>query len=118
MEQAELQPKTFVAELATRSGLAPEQVRRFVQAQAEMAYAHAANGFPIPGVGVVRVVALPAKTIEHKFGPRQGQAVQMPPRKKLEFRYSDAAKSALFGTNAGVADVFAVGWYPPAETDL
>ena len=118
MEYSKIQPDAYLAELAKRTGLTAEQARLFAQAQAEMAYAHASGGFPIPGVGVVLVVALPAKTIEHKFGPRSGQAVKMPPRKKLVFRYSEAAKAPLFGLGGTTPNVFDVEWYPPEETDL
>jgi hypothetical protein len=54
-------PDEFVAELAERAGLNTDQVRLFIQAQAEMAYARGGDGFPIPGIGLLRVVSTPVR---------------------------------------------------------
>ena len=118
MEHSKLSPDDFVNELARRSNLTLPQARLFLQAQAEMAYEHASNGCPVPGVGIVQVIEVPAKMFQNKFGPRKGETVQMPARRKLTFRFTEAAKASLIGRSGKIANVFEVDWYPPEETDL
>lgn len=57
MEEVPLQPEEYIAELGKRTGLAAEQLCAVLQAQAEMAAAFAERGFPIPGIGQIRVVS-------------------------------------------------------------
>lgn len=57
MDQVVLQPEEYITELVKRTGLGSEQLRVVLQAQAEMANAYAERGFPIPGIGQIRVVS-------------------------------------------------------------
>jgi hypothetical protein len=118
MEEPKLSQDEFVAELARRAGLTVDQTRLFLQAQAEMAFAHVNIGFPVPGIGAAKLVTRPATDIVHKFGPKKGTIVRIPPRKKVVFRFTETAKIVIFGRGAAIPNVFDIDWYPAKETYL
>ena len=113
-DRKKMPTETYLAELAERSGLTEEQIRRFVQAQAELAYIHGPsdNGYPIPGIGVVHVVQTAPTSMVMPFGPNKGRVTSIPAKKRLTFRYADAAKESLFGRDVATApDVFTINWF-------
>ena len=129
MEKHGLTPDEFVAELANRAGLTHEQVRAFLQAQAEMAYAHGDEGFPIPGVGHLRVVSLPRRGKPDALSnllaqlPMKEGASKEPVKnaygvKKLVFRFTQTGSAGLFGHAKKIPNVFKVEWYPAKENEL
>jgi DNA-binding protein HU-beta len=68
-----------------------------MQAQAELAYKQAKNTFVIPGIGKLVLAESPAREMMMRFGPKAGQIVKVPKRKKVKFRIAKAAKDAVLG---------------------
>jgi DNA-binding protein HU-beta len=97
----------LVSKLADRTGLTPDQVRAFLQAQAELAYQHAREGFPVPGVGVLRVTDTPARTARAVINGVEQQA-SIPAKKLLRFRVAKGAKDTVFGPPAAPPDAFSM----------
>ncbi len=87
----------MAAKLAETVGISKKQVSQFFQAQAELAYKHAKNSFVIPGIGKLVLSESPAREMVMRFGPKIGQTVKVPKRKKLKFRVAKAAKDAILG---------------------
>ena len=85
------------AQLAEKVGISKKQATQFMQAQAELAYKHAKNTFVIPGIGKLVLAESPAREMMMRFGPKAGQMVKVPKRKKLKFRVAKAAKDAILG---------------------
>ncbi len=85
------------AQLAERVGISKKQATQFMQAQAELAYKQARNTFVIPGIGKLVLTESPAREMMMRFGPKAGQMVKVPKRKKLKFRVAKAAKDAILG---------------------
>jgi hypothetical protein len=53
-----------------------------------------------------------------RFGPKQGQTVEIPAKKVLKFRVCKMMKDVVFGNPMAMPDVFDpevfdVTWYPP-----
>ena len=65
---------------------------QFMEAQAGLAYKEAKNGFTIPGVGKLVVVARKARMGRN---PQTGEAIKIPAKKVLKFRIAKAAKDAV-----------------------
>src|SRR5262245_52804587 len=107
MSQKEhLSPDQVVARLASMSKLSPEQVRALLQAQAELACEQARVDYPIPGVGVLHMMDMPARSMVMQFGPKKGQTVEIPAKKKLTFRVCKMLKDVVFGNPKSIADLF------------
>ena len=85
------------AQLAEKVGISKKQATQFMQAQAELAYKQAKNTFVIPGIGKLVLAESPAREMMMRFGPKAGQMVKVPKRKKLKFRVAKAAKDAILG---------------------
>src|SRR5687768_7120881 len=83
--------------LAETAGLSKKQVTQLLQAQAELAYKQAKNTFVIPGIGKLVLAESPAREMVMRFGPKAGQTVKVPKRKKVKFRIAKAAKDAILG---------------------
>ena len=83
--------------LADKVGISKKQATQFLQAQAELAYAQAKNQFVIPGIGKLVLAESPAREMMMRFGPKAGQMVKVPKRKKVKFRVAKAAKDAILG---------------------
>ncbi len=88
----------IAAQLAERVGITKKQATQFMQAQAELAYKQAKNSFTIPGIGKLVLAESPAREMMMRFGPKAGQMVKVPKRKKLKFRVAKAAKDAILGS--------------------
>ncbi|MGH7214268.1 MAG: HU family DNA-binding protein [Tepidisphaeraceae bacterium] len=87
----------IAAQLAEKVGISKKQVRDFFAAQAELAYKQAKNQFVIPGIGKLVLTESPAREMVMRFGPKQGQTVKVPKRKRVKFRVAKAAKDAILG---------------------
>jgi DNA-binding protein HU-beta len=85
------------AHLAEKVGITKKQASQFMQAQAELAYKQAKSTFVIPGIGKLVLAESPAREMMMRFGPKAGQMVKVPKRKKLKFRVAKAAKDAILG---------------------
>lgn len=81
-----------VEALATETGLAKKDVSGVLAALSELAYAQAAAGFTIPGVGKLVVVQRKARTGRN---PATGESIKIPAKKVLRFRIAKAAKDAI-----------------------
>ena len=83
--------------LAETAGLSKKQVVQLLQAQADLAYKQAKNTFVIPGIGKLVLAESPAREMVMRFGPKAGQTVKVPKRKKVRFRIAKATKDAILG---------------------
>jgi len=83
--------------LAEKVGISKKQVRDFFAAQAELAYKQAKNSFVIPGIGKLVLAESPAREMVMRFGPKTGQTVKIPKKKRVKFRIAKAAKDAILG---------------------
>jgi nucleoid DNA-binding protein len=110
-------PQSLLAQLAQRSGVSAEQVKAVLQAQAELAYEHAQDGFPIPGLGVFATVEEPERRMTLQFGRRKGETVVIPAKPKLTFRVTGIAKDAVLRRKVERPNVFEVEWYPPEQPE-
>ena len=72
--------------LAEAVGISKKQVNQFFEAQANLAYKQAKNNFVIPGIGKLVLSESPAREMMMRFGPKAGQMVKVPKRKKVKFR--------------------------------
>lgn len=107
----QLDPQEIVNVLASRAGLTVEQVRAFLQAQAELAGKLAGQGYPIPGIGLLTRTERPARTLTMAFGPRKGESVEVPATRKLKFTIAPAVKDVALGQKPAMPDVFSWEWY-------
>jgi DNA-binding protein HU-beta len=87
----------IAATLAEKVGISKKQATLFMQAHAELAYKQAKNSFVIPGIGKLVLAESPAREMMMRFGPKAGQIVKVPKRKKVKFRVAKAAKDAILG---------------------
>ena len=104
-------PQVIVNVLASRAGLTVAQARAFLQAQAELAGELAAQGYPIPGIGLLTRTERPARTMTMAFGPRKGESVEVPATRKLKFTIAPAVKDVALGQRPAMPDVFSLEWY-------
>jgi DNA-binding protein HU-beta len=88
----------IAATLAEKVGISKKQVNLFFQEQAALAYKHAKNTFVVPGIGKLVLAESPAREMVMRFGPKTGQTVKVPKRKKVKFRIAKAAKDAILGS--------------------
>ena len=73
--------------LSEKAGITPEQTKKILQAQAELAYEHVDSGYPIAGIGVLSKLVRPERTLVMAFGPLKGQKKTIPAKKILKFRH-------------------------------
>ena len=81
----------IVAALADKVGVSKKESGAMLEALAQLAYAEAANGFTIPGLGKLVVVDRKARLGRN---PKTGETIQIPAKKALKFRVAKAAKDA------------------------
>ena len=82
----------IVTKLADTTGLTKKQVNEALAALAELAYKEAKNGFTIPGLGKLVVVARKARMGRN---PMTGETIRIPAKRVLKFRIAKAAKDAI-----------------------
>ncbi|MBF0431756.1 MAG: HU family DNA-binding protein [Fibrobacteria bacterium] len=82
----------IVTKLAESQGLTKAQVKSFLEAVAGMAYKEAKNGFTIPGIGKLVIVARKARMGRN---PATGESIKIPAKKVLKFRVAKACKDAI-----------------------
>ena len=83
-----------IARVAEKAGISRKQAAAAIEALVQMAYAGAADGFKIPGLGKLVKVDRKARTGRN---PATGQAIQIPARTVLKFRIAKAAKDRILG---------------------
>ena len=74
-----------------------EQAKAALETIANLAYANAKDGFTLPGLGKVSVRQSAPRTMVMRFGPREGETIDVPAKTKLKFTYLKAAKEAILG---------------------
>lgn len=79
-------------QLAEKTDLTRKQVAAVLEAQAELAYREAKNGFTIPGVGKLVIQDRKARAGRN---PATGETIQIPAKRVLKFRIAKQAKDAV-----------------------
>ena len=69
----------------------------FFQEQATLAYKQAKNSFVIPGIGKLVLTKSAPREMVMRFGPKTGQTVKVPAKRRIKFRVAKAAKDAILG---------------------
>ena len=82
----------ITATLAENTGLTKAQVVSLMDAQAQLAYAEAAEGYTIPGIGKLVLVDRAARSGRN---PATGETIHIPAKKVLKFRIAKACKDAV-----------------------
>ena len=77
--------------LAEMSGLSKADAKSLLDAQAQLAYAEAKDGYTIPGIGKLVVVNRKARKGRN---PATGQEIDIPAKTVLKFRIAKAAKDS------------------------
>ncbi|HEX8340288.1 MAG TPA: HU family DNA-binding protein [Tepidisphaeraceae bacterium] len=100
---AKTQAKTMTkSEIATtmseKIGVTKKQVSQFFEAQAELAYKQAKNGFTLPGIGKLVLTKSAPREMVMRFGADAGKTKKIPAKTKVKFRIAKAAKDAILGT--------------------
>ena len=103
--------------LAQKTGLTDEQVRALLQAQAELAYESAREGFQIPGLGVLIAVERSREIIAN-FGPDAGKRTTLPAKTVLRFHVAEAARAAVSGEQPASANVFSLELFKDGNIDV
>jgi DNA-binding protein HU-beta len=81
----------IIAEVAEKTEISKAQAKAALEALAELAYAGAADGFTIPGIGKLIIVDRAARKGRN---PATGEEIQIPAKRVLKFRIAKAAKDA------------------------
>lgn len=80
------------AALAEKTGLSKKDIKAVIQAQADLAYKQAKDGFTIAGIGKLVKVQRAARTGRN---PQTGATIKIPAKTVLKFRIAKAAKDAV-----------------------
>jgi len=92
---AKLTKTATIAAIADSADISKAQAKAALEALAGLAYKNAKDGFTIPGLGKVSIRQTKARKMIMRFGPRTGEEVDVPAKKKLKFTYLKAAKEAI-----------------------
>ncbi|MFU8781199.1 MAG: HU family DNA-binding protein [Kiritimatiellia bacterium] len=82
----------MIAALAEKTGLKKTDVSNLLDELASLAYAEAKNGFLIPGIGKLVLVA---RAERQGRNPATGEAITIPAKQVLKFRVAKACKDAV-----------------------
>jgi DNA-binding protein HU-beta len=77
--------------------ISKKAVGAFFEAQADLAYKQAKNTFVIPGLGKLVLATSAPREMVMRFGPKTGQTVKVPAKRRIKFRVAKAAKDAILG---------------------
>jgi len=80
--------------LSDKLSLARKVVAAFLEEQAKLAAKEAKNGFTIPGMGKLVLVARKARMGRN---PQTGEAIKISARRVVRFRVAKAMKDAVLG---------------------
>jgi hypothetical protein len=94
--------------LAEKAGVDRETVKAVLRAQAELAYASAIDGYPIAGIGLFRAYKTEPCKLRMSIGPKAGQIIDVPARKKLKVWTAKMAKDVILGGATPPADLLTV----------
>jgi len=79
-------------QIAEKTDLTRKQVAAVLDAQAELAYKEAKNGFTIPGIGKLVIQDRKARMGRN---PATGEAISIPAKRVLKFRIAKQAKDTV-----------------------
>ena len=94
---AKLTKSQITNEIAEGADISKAQAKAVLETIASLAYANAKDGFTLPGLGKVSVRQSAPRTMVMRFGPREGETINVPAKTKLKFTYLKAAKEAILG---------------------
>ena len=83
-----------VTYLSDKLSLTRKVVAAFLEEQAKLAAKEAKNGFTMPGMGKLVLVARKARMGRN---PQTGEAIKIPARRVVRFRVAKAMKDAVLG---------------------
>jgi DNA-binding protein HU-beta len=92
MAGKQLTKAQIIATLADKTGLSKKEIANVMQAQMDLAYKEAKNGYVIPGVGKLVIVNRKARKGRN---PATGETIQIPAKRVLKFRVAKAAKDSI-----------------------
>jgi len=92
---AKMTKTATIAAVAEAADISKAQAKAAMDAIASLAYANANDGFVIPGIGKVSVRQTKARKMIMRFGPREGQEIDVPAKTKLKFTFLKAAKEEI-----------------------
>jgi nucleoid DNA-binding protein len=107
MHTRRLSPVEIAQKLAEKAGITLEQAKATLVAQAELAYEHASEGFNIPGLGVLTLAVTTERKMVLRFGPKAGQEIVVPAKRKLKFHPSRVARNRIVVGASDMPDLFA-----------
>ncbi len=81
-----------IATLAEKTGLSKSDVSNMLDKLADLAYAEAAEGFTLPGIGKLLLVQ---RAERQGRNPATGETITIPAKKVVKFRVAKACKDAL-----------------------
>ncbi len=81
-----------IAALADQTGLSKRDVSNLLDRIADLAYAEAANGFTLPGIGKLLLVE---RAERQGRNPATGESITIPAKTVVKFRVAKACKEAL-----------------------
>jgi len=82
----------IIAAVAEKADISKAEAKAALEGLAELAYAGAADGFTIPGIGKLVKVDRAARMGRN---PATGEAIHIPAKTVLKFRIAKAAKDAV-----------------------
>ncbi len=82
----------IITTLSETMELPKKQVKEFLESIAALAYKEAKNGFTLPGLGKIVLVARKARMGRN---PATGETIKIPAKKVVKFRVAKAAKDAI-----------------------
>jgi DNA-binding protein HU-beta len=82
----------IIAAVAEKADISKAEAKAALEGLAELAYAGAADGFTIPGIGKLVKVDRAARMGRN---PATGESIQIPAKTVLKFRIAKAAKDAV-----------------------
>lgn len=94
---AKLTKTQTIAAVAEAADISKAQAKTALETVASLAYENAKDGFTIPGVGKVSVRQTKARKMVMRFGPNEGEEIDVPAKTKLKFTFLKAAKEEILG---------------------
>jgi DNA-binding protein HU-beta len=82
----------IIAAVADKANVSKSQAKDALEGLAELAYAGAADGFTIPGIGKLVIIDRKARMGRN---PATGETIQIAAKRVLKFRIAKAAKDAV-----------------------
>ena len=82
----------LAATIADKSGVTKKTATEILDLLAQLSYKGAKDGFTIPGIGKLVLVARKARTGRN---PQTGEAIKIPAKKVVKFRVAKACKDAV-----------------------